>query len=72
MIFAPCHGAGAGFDVQGAKKKGGLGLPSMQERIRLVHGRLSVESTGRAIHLTRRLRSLGNVADHSLDAYSGH
>jgi PAS domain S-box-containing protein len=37
--------AGAGFDVQAAKKKGGLGLLSMQERIRLVHGRLSVEST---------------------------
>ena len=32
--------AGAGFDVQAAKKKGGLGLLSMQERIRLVHGRL--------------------------------
>jgi PAS domain S-box-containing protein len=37
--------AGAGFDVQAAKRKGGLGLLSMQERIRLVHGRLSVEST---------------------------
>jgi PAS domain S-box-containing protein len=36
--------AGAGFDVQAAKKKGGLGLLSMQERIRLVHGSFSVES----------------------------
>jgi PAS domain S-box-containing protein len=36
--------AGAGFDVQAAKKKGGLGLVSMQERIRLVHGSFAVES----------------------------
>jgi PAS domain S-box-containing protein len=36
--------AGAGFDVQAAKKKGGLGLISMQERTRLVHGSFSVES----------------------------
>jgi PAS domain S-box-containing protein len=37
--------AGAGFDVHAAKKKSGFGLLSMQERIRLVHGRFSVEST---------------------------
>ena len=36
--------AGAGFDVEKAKKTGGLGLHSMQERIHLVHGSLSVES----------------------------
>jgi PAS domain S-box-containing protein len=36
--------AGAGFDVEEAKKNGGLGLLSMQERIHLVHGRFSVES----------------------------
>ena len=35
---------GAGFDVQEARRKGGLGLLSMQERIHLVHGRLNVES----------------------------
>ena len=33
-----------GFDVQEARRKGGLGLLSMQERIHLVHGRLNVES----------------------------
>ena len=32
------------FDVEEAKKTGGLGLHSMQERIHLVHGSLSVES----------------------------
>ena len=36
--------AGVGFDVEEAKKTGGLGLHSMQERIHLVHGSLSVES----------------------------
>jgi signal transduction histidine kinase len=34
--------AGAGFDVEEAKKNRGLGLLSMQERIHLVHGRFSV------------------------------
>ncbi len=36
--------AGAGFDVEEAKKNRGLGLVSMQERIHLVHGSFSVES----------------------------
>jgi PAS domain S-box-containing protein len=35
---------GVGFDVEGAKTNGGLGLVSMQERVNLVKGRLSVES----------------------------
>jgi len=36
--------AGAGFDVEAAKRNRGLGLVSMQERVHLVHGTLSVES----------------------------
>jgi PAS domain S-box-containing protein len=36
--------AGAGFDVDEAKKHRGLGLVSMQERVNLVHGRFSIES----------------------------
>ena len=36
--------AGAGFDVEAAKMNRGLGLVSMQERVHLVHGTLSVES----------------------------
>src|SRR5579862_7350102 len=36
--------AGVGFDVEAAKKNRGLGLVSMQERVHLVHGRLSVEA----------------------------
>ena len=36
--------AGAGFDVEEAKKRRGLGLVSMQERVHLVHGKFAVES----------------------------
>ena len=36
--------AGAGFNVEEAKKNRGLGLVSMQERINLVYGRFLVES----------------------------
>jgi signal transduction histidine kinase len=44
---------GAGFEVEAAKQGRGLGLLSMQERIRLVRGRLSIESQlrrGTTIH----------------------
>jgi PAS domain S-box-containing protein len=37
--------AGAGFDVAEAMKNRGLGLVSMRERVHLVHGSLSIEST---------------------------
>jgi len=37
--------AGAGFDLEEAAKHHGLGLVSMQERVHLVHGRFSVESS---------------------------
>jgi len=36
--------AGAGFDVEEARRNRGLGLVSMQERVHLVHGRLVIES----------------------------
>jgi PAS domain S-box-containing protein len=43
---------GAGFDVEEAKRNQGLGLMSMQERLHLVHGVLSVESKpGRGTHI---------------------
>ena len=35
---------GIGFDVQEARRRGGLGLLSMQERIHLIRGKLNVES----------------------------
>jgi PAS domain S-box-containing protein len=36
--------SGAGFDVEAAKSSRGFGLSSMQERLHLVHGALSIES----------------------------
>jgi len=36
--------AGSGFDMDDAKKRGGLGLVSMQERVNLVNGTLSIET----------------------------
>jgi PAS domain S-box-containing protein len=44
---------GAGFDTEAALKSTGLGLTSMQERLRLVHGELSIKSQpkgGTTIH----------------------
>jgi PAS domain S-box-containing protein len=44
---------GAGFDQEAAMKSTGLGLTSMQERLRLVHGELSIKSPpkgGTTIH----------------------
>jgi PAS domain S-box-containing protein len=36
--------AGVGFDVEAVKRNRGIGLVSMQERVHLVHGTLSIES----------------------------
>ncbi len=35
---------GSGFDVKEARKRGGLGLISMEERVRLMNGRLDIQS----------------------------
>ena len=35
---------GAGFDIEAAKQHGGLGLTSMQERVRLVNGTIEIQS----------------------------
>ena len=53
--------AGAGFDVDEAKKHRGLGLVSMQERANLVHGRFSVES--KPGHGTRIFAAVPFVAE---------
>jgi PAS domain S-box-containing protein len=54
---------GVGFDPQAAMKSKGLGLTSMQERLRLVGGELSVNSqptVGTTIHARVRLNSGGS------------
>ena len=54
--------AGAGFNVEAAKRSGGLGLTSMQERIRLMNGTMTVESKpmqGTTIHARLPFRSDG-------------
>ena len=55
--------AGKGFDVETALQGRGLGLASMQERLRLVGGELSVESqpkSGTIIHARVPLSSAGD------------
>jgi signal transduction histidine kinase len=45
--------SGIGFDVHSAQDKGGLGLISMQERARLVHGDFTLETLpGRGATIT--------------------
>lgn len=43
-ITLSIHDGGSGFDAGAARQDGGLGLISMQERARLVNGKLSVEA----------------------------
>ncbi len=53
--------AGVGFDVEEAKNNRGLGLVSMQERIHLVRGSFSVEST--PWHGTRIIAAVPLIAE---------
>jgi signal transduction histidine kinase len=36
---------GVGFDLESAMKSGGVGLSSMQERVRMINGTISIDST---------------------------
>jgi signal transduction histidine kinase len=56
---------GAGFDTETAMKSTGLGLTSMQERLRLAHGELSINSKpkgGTTIHARVPFDSSGHSA----------
>ena len=55
--------SGVGFDIDAAKASRGLGLISMEERLRLVGGELSINSQpkrGTTIHARVRLNSGGS------------
>ena len=43
-VLLTVRDSGTGFDVEGAKRGSGIGLTSMQERVRLVNGAISFES----------------------------
>lgn len=52
-IHLTIHDSGAGFDIKATRKGRGLGLTSMQERLKLINGELSIESQpqgGTTIH----------------------
>jgi signal transduction histidine kinase len=49
--------AGIGFDVKDAKRIGGMGLVSMQERVRAGDGRFSIESKPWSGHQNHRFRA---------------
>jgi PAS domain S-box-containing protein len=60
------HDSGIGFETEEAIKGRGLGLTSMQERLKLVHGRLSIESKPQRgttiqarVPLSPRMKSVG-------------
>jgi signal transduction histidine kinase len=57
--------SGVGFDREATKERHGLGLISMEERLRLVNGRLSVESQpkrGTTIHARVPFSSISDSA----------
>ena len=58
--------SGAGFDAQKAKQGRGLGLTSMEERLRLINGKLSIESQptrGTTIHARVPLSSESDLVE---------
>jgi PAS domain S-box-containing protein len=60
--------SGAGFDVEVAKKHRGLGLVSMQERVHLVHGTISVESQpGKGTKILAVVPLIAEFGDSSMD-----
>src|SRR5215510_8570896 len=54
---------GAGFDLESAMRAGGLGLSSMRERVRLIHGTISIDSkplSGTTVRVRAPLAMIAN------------
>jgi PAS domain S-box-containing protein len=71
MIHLTVSDGGAGFDVEAAMKGRGLGLVSMQERVRLVSGSISINSklmSGTEIRVRVPVRSEGAINPIDLSA----
>jgi signal transduction histidine kinase len=59
--------SGSGFDIEAARQGSGLGLTSMQERVRLINGTIAFESkpmVGTSIHVRVPFKS-EHVAQHA-------
>jgi signal transduction histidine kinase len=64
--------SGAGFDVEAAAQKKGLGLVSMTERLRLVGGELTIRSSpSRGTQIDARVPLAETVADFETTASAG-
>ncbi|HKD79450.1 MAG TPA: PAS domain S-box protein [Candidatus Angelobacter sp.] len=53
-VLLTVHDSGRGFDIEAARRERGLGLTSMQERVRLVNGTFAIQSrpmSGTTIHV---------------------
>jgi PAS domain S-box-containing protein len=60
--------AGKGFEIEEAKRNGGLGLISMQERVHLVHGEFVVESApGKGTRIVASVPVASEIAGLSAD-----
>jgi PAS domain S-box-containing protein len=62
---------GDGFDVNEAKKKGGLGLISMEERVRLVNGKFSIQSKPGDGTIVEVFVPLGSKGNETVETASG-
>jgi two-component system sensor kinase len=57
--------SGNGFDINNVDERAGLGLISMRERLRLIKGRLSIQSKPRAGTRVRVEVPLGSPATYA-------
>lgn len=69
QIHLTVSDSGVGFDVPAVKANGGLGLTSMQERLKLINGELSIESKPKVGTTVYASAPLGS--EHSVERAAG-